>query len=92
MDITTLLKDLSAAVADAQLKEKAQHEAHGKMTSTVAAAKVQFDSVEAAAKAEFQKANQAYQDAKVAVERLKGHTNESLGGLFQAADARVRQG
>lgn len=92
MDVMELLKTLSSAVADAQAAEKAQQAAHSKMSATIAAAKAQFDAVESAARAEFQQANQTYQDAKVAVERLKGQANESLGGLFAAGDSRVRQG
>jgi predicted nucleic acid-binding Zn-ribbon protein len=92
MDVMDLLKSLQAAVAEAQTREKAQQAAHSKMTATVAAAKAQYEAVAKSAEAEFQAANQAYQDAKVAVERLKANANEALGGLFAAADARVRIG
>ena len=92
MEVMDLLKSLQDAVAKAQEKEKAQQAAHAKMTAAVSEAKAKYDAVEKAASAEFAAANAAYQDAKVAVERLKAQTHDALGGLFSAADARVRMG
>ena len=78
-DVSVLLKELGGAVKEAKAKKQA-----------VDAARADLAAVIAAKQAEIDTAQQAYDDAKVAADRLQASVRELIGELLPAPDPRFR--
>lgn len=80
MDVAQLLNELGAAVADARDKGEVAAGLRADLAAYVAEKQAGIDA-----------AVMAYEDAKVAAERLQSSVREVIGELLPAGDPRVRQ-
>lgn len=79
MDVSTLLNELGAAVADAKAK-----------ADVVTRQKTELAEIVADRQAAIDEAEQAYQDAKIAVDRLQAQGREVIDAILPAQDHRFR--
>lgn len=79
MDVSKLLNELGAAVADAKAK-----------ADVVSTLKAELAKVTAAKQKQVDTAQQAYDDAKVAADRLQESVRAVIGELLPAPDPRFR--
>lgn len=79
MDVSTLLNELGAAVADAKAKADVVDQRKAALAAYVAEKQAEID-----------EAQSAYDDAKIAVDRLQAQARELVESILPAPDPRFR--